>query len=108
MLYSATDTSANSWILPFASSAGGYFTGYAIANPNEMLTVQTDVTVEFVSRSGAVIDRTTISLSPANRHVAMIAEGRSGYVRITSNFPIQVVGAIGTKDGTTLDQVPGM
>jgi hypothetical protein len=67
MLYSATDTSANSWILPFASSAGGYFTGYAIANPNEMLTVQTDVTVEFVSRSGAVIDRTTISLSPANR-----------------------------------------
>jgi hypothetical protein len=38
----------------------------------------------------------------------MIAEGRSGYVRITSNFPIQVVGAIGTKDGTTLDQVPGM
>src|SRR5262245_31188895 len=108
MLYPVSDSGGNRWILPFASSVGSYFTGYAISNPNEFLAVQTDVTIEIVDRSGNVIGTNSVSLSRAARYAAMVPEGRSGYVRIRSNLPIHVLGAIGTKDGTTLDQIPAL
>jgi hypothetical protein len=108
MLYVISDVSANRWILPFAASTGGYFTGYSIANPNELLTVQTDVTVEIVSPSGAVLSKNEISLSPSTKRALTIPDGLVGYVRLTSNLPIQVLGAIGARDGSTLDQVPAL
>lgn len=108
MLYAISDVNANRWILPFAASTGGYFTGYAIANPNELLTVQTDVTVEIVGASGAVLTKSEISLSPAAKRALAIPDGLMGYVRLTSNMPIHVLGAIGARDGGTLDQVPAL
>jgi hypothetical protein len=109
MLTNVSDTSARNWLLPFAASSGEYFTGYAIANPNELLTVQTDVVVEVVDSSGAVRGTTMISLSPRHRVTSLIPAGvPSGYVRITSNLPIHVLGSIGTHDERLLDQLPAI
>jgi len=107
VLYPISDSAAREWLIPFAATSSPYFTGYAIANPNELLTVQTDVQVEVVNSAGAVTDKRTVSLSPRSRHASVIAAGvQSGYLRLTSNMPIHVVDAIGTDDGRLLDQVP--
>jgi hypothetical protein len=96
-----------SWIIPFGSSNGRYFTGYAIQNANEFLTVQTDVVVETVGNDGAIIDRAAIQLSPLARTARLMAPaGRPAYFRITANFPVHVLGAIGTTDGRTLEAIP--
>jgi hypothetical protein len=108
MLYPVSDSGGKSWILPYASSTGGYFTGYAISNPNEFLAVQTDVTIEILDRSGTVTGTNSVSLSRAGKYAAMIPEGRTGYIRIRSNLPIHVLGALGTKNGSVLDQIPAL
>jgi hypothetical protein len=109
VLYPINDGAATAWIIPFASNSSTYFSGYAIANPNEMLTVQTDVQVEVVNSAGAVIDKSTISLSPRSRQASVVhAEVLSGYLRFTSNMPIHIVGAIGTRNGLLLDQLPAL
>jgi len=109
LFYPIQDTAATDWIIPFASSSNSYFSGYAIANPNELLAVQTDVQVEVVNSAGTVIDRTTISLSPRSRQASVIAvDVQSGYLRVTSNMSIHIVGAIGTRDGRLLDQLPAL
>jgi hypothetical protein len=78
-------------------------------NPNEMLTVQTDVLVEVVRPDGSVASETRVSLSPRQRYVALIPEGVGiGYVRLTSNLPVQVMGTIGSRDGAVLDQIPAV
>jgi hypothetical protein len=108
MLLSPISASASTqWMMPFAVTSGGYFTGYAIANPNALLTVQTEVQVEIVSPGGAVQSQSTIQLSPLNRKVALVPNGvAGGYLRFKSNFPIHVMGAIGTADLRTGDQIP--
>jgi len=109
MFYPIQDSAAADWIIPFVSSSNSYFTGYAIANPNELLAVQADVQVEVVNSAGTVIDKTTISLSPRSRQTSVIAVAvQSGYLRVTSNMPIHIVGAIGTRDGRLLDQLPAL
>ena len=109
VLYPTQDSAAMDWIIPFASNSNSYFTGYAIANPNELLAVQTDVQVEVVNSAGTVIDKTTISLSPRSRQASVvIADVQSGYLRFTSNMPIHIVGAIGTRNGRLLDQLPAL
>ena len=88
MLYPISDSAAISWILPFAASFNPYFTGYAIQNPNSLLTVQTDVVVELVGPNGTVLNSTPIQLSPRNRTANVVAASdQAGYLRITSNFP---------------------
>ena len=109
MLYPISDSAAISWILPFAASFNPYFTGYAIQNPNSLLTVQTDVIVELVGPNGTVLNSTPIQLSPRNRTANVVAASdQAGYLRITSNFPIHVFGLIGTRDNRTLDQIPAL
>jgi len=109
VLYPISDTAATDWIIPFVSNSSVYFSGYAIANPNEMLTVQTDVQVEVLNSAGTVIDRSTISLSPRSRQASVVAaDVQSGYLRFTSNLPIHIVGAIGTRNGRLLDQLPAL
>jgi hypothetical protein len=109
MLYPITDTGSTIWTAPFAVSSSSYFTGYAIVNPNELLTVQTDIQLEVISSTGAVVSQTAIQLSPLNRQAALIAPGLSnGYLRFTSNFPVHVMGAIGTEDLRLLDQLPAL
>jgi hypothetical protein len=107
MLSGISDVAATQWRLPFAASQGGYFTGYAIAVQNDLLTVQTDVTVEVVAPDGNVVDRHTLSLGPRQRTASLIPDGLgSGFVRITSNLPVFVLGSIGSRDSRTLDQIP--
>ena len=109
MFYPLSDTPSPRWVLPFAASSGPYFTGYAIVNPNELLTVQTEVVVEVLDSTGLVRSRSTVSLSPQNRFTAMVPPGLdSGYVRITANLPVHLLGSIGTLDGRQLDQIPAI
>jgi hypothetical protein len=109
MFYPISDAAATSWTVPFASNSNTYFTGYAVANPNELLAVQTDVQVEVIDSAGIVVDTRLISLPPRGRHAAVIAPAiQNGYLRFTSNLPIHVLGAIGTTDGRLLDQLPAL
>ena len=98
---------ARNWIVPFAMSGSDFYSGYAIANLNESLAVQTDVTIEVFSNSGALVGTTQVSLSPRRQHVAVVPEGlASGYLRITANMPVGLVAALGTRSGSILEQVP--
>jgi hypothetical protein len=109
MLYPISDAPAQSWTVPFAVSDGGYFTGYAIANPNELLAAQTDVQVDIIGPAGNVLSTRSISLSPRSRESALIPPGvTSGYLRFTSNLPIHVMSSIGTVDGRALDSLPAL
>jgi hypothetical protein len=109
MLYPASNSPSVRWTVPFAASSPPYFTGYAIATANELLTVQTDVEVELINSNGEPVDRLSYSLSPGTRRTAMIRSGiPSGYLRITSNFPVFVMGSIGTNDLLALDQLPAV
>jgi hypothetical protein len=48
-------------------------------------------------------------LSPRHRIAALIPEGvTSGYIRITSNLPVFALGAIGTRDSRTLEEIPAI
>src|SRR5262249_59683325 len=38
MLAAISDSVSESWLVPFVSRESGYFTGYAIANPNALAT----------------------------------------------------------------------
>jgi hypothetical protein len=101
------DAASTQWKVPFAASSGQYFTGYAVVAQNDLLTVQTDVTVDVAGPDGVVISRTTHSLSPRHRIAALITPGVSGgYIRITSNLPVFVLGTIGTRDLQTLEALP--
>lgn len=109
MVYPIGDIAANSWTIPFAVSSSQYFTGYAVATPNELLAVQTDVQVEVVNSDGTVVNRSTISLSPRNRQAALIPGAiQTGYIRFTSNLPIHVMGAIGSRNLRVLEQLPAL
>jgi len=102
-----SDAGATFWMMPFAVSSSGYFTGYAIANPNELLAVQTDVQLEVVNADGIPQGETTVQLSPLNRTATLVPSGlRGGYLRFRSNFPIHVMGVVGTEDLRQLDFVP--
>jgi hypothetical protein len=107
MLYPITDTASTIWMTPFAVSSPSYFTGYAIVNANELLTVQTDVQIEVVNGDGVVVSQSTVQLSPLNRRAALVTGPLgSGYLRFSSNFPVHIMATIGTTDLKTLDQLP--
>jgi len=108
MLSPISYANATRWILPFASGAAPFFSGYAIANVT-MLTAQADVVVEVVNSAGEVVDRKNFSISPGTRSTALIPSSvTTGYMRFTSNLPIYVTGAIGTTDLQILDQLPAI
>ena len=78
-------------------------------NPAELLPVQADVTVEVIDSSGTVQSSRVLSLQARNRVAAVVsAPLTTGYIRITSNTPLHVLGAIGTQDGRTLDMLPAV
>ncbi len=110
MVYPMEDASSAETILPFVVNDSDYFTGYAISNPNELLTVQTDVTVTLLDRNGRLIGPPSlISLSPSSRFVSLVDDKVSyGYLRIRANGPFSVTGSIGTRDGATLVQLPAV
>ncbi len=106
MSYPLRDAARN-WMVPFALGGSDYYSGYAIANLNELLAVQTDVTIEVFANDGALIETTQVSMSPRRQHAAVVPEGlTSGYLRITSNMPVALVAALGTRDRRLLEQVP--
>ena len=103
------DTSATRWVIPLAIGATPWATSYVLANPNELLTVQTDIQVEEVGSDGIVVRRSSISLSPKSRRVGSVGSTLTGgYLRFTSTLPFVVAGSIGTVDGRMVDQVPGL
>ena len=110
MLYPITAVPSSDWIMPFVINGEDYFTGYAIANPNELLTVQTDVTIEVLDRDGSVAGSPLkLSLSPSARFVGMVKELlQSGYLRIHANGPVILLGSIGTCSGNTLAPLPAI
>jgi hypothetical protein len=100
---------ATDWTLPFGTTSGAYYTGYSIVNSNELLTVQTDVTVEVIGSDGVVVSRTPTSLSPRHRITGIMPKGiQSGYLRIRSNLPVYVMGSIGTESERQMDQIPAL
>jgi hypothetical protein len=108
MLY-ATGSSSTRLVMPLAVSSAPYFTGYAIANSIETLTVQNLVDVEVFDSAGTLVNRKVISLSPRTRQTGMVPPGLAGgYVRFTADFPIYVMGTIGSTDLTVLDQIPAL
>ena len=107
MSYPIGPASAGPWVIPLALGGSTYYSGLAIANPNELLAVQTEVTIEFVEADGTVMEVEEVSLSPRGQHTRVLPETfQSGYVRIRSNMPIRIVGALGTRDSRFLEQVP--
>jgi len=107
LLYPVSPSNATRWTIPFAVSSPPYFTGYAVANANELLTVQNDVQVEVLNSAGELVQRSDFSLSPGKRQTALIPTGlSSGYVRFTATMPIYVMGTIGTANSRILDQIP--
>ena len=107
MSYPIGPASAGPWVIPLALGGSTYYSGLAIANPNELLAVQTDLTIEFVQADGTVVEVEEVSLSPRGQHTGVSPETlQSGYVRITSNMPVRIVGALGTRDLRLLEQVP--
>jgi hypothetical protein len=109
LLYPVNPSNATRWTIPVALSSPPYFTGYAVANANELLTVQNDIQVEVLNSAGEIIDRSNFSLSPGKRQTALIPTGLSnGYVRFTATMPIYVVGTIGASNSRILDQIPAI
>jgi hypothetical protein len=110
MIYPIGEPFSSDATMPFVISDTDYFTGYAIANSNELLTVQTDVTVTLLDGNGRAIGYPrVISLSPSARFVSLIEEKvRGGYLRIHANGPFAVLGSIGTRNCSTLAQLPGL
>jgi hypothetical protein len=110
MVYPITTEPLVDWILPFATAGPDYFTGYAIANPNELLAVQTDVTIELFDQDGRLAGPPrSISLSPLGQFVGLVEQPISaGYLRIRSNLPVVVLGSIGASNGSTLLPLPAM
>ncbi len=108
MLYPMAPASSFDAILPFVINDLDYFTGYAIANPNEMLTVQLDIRIELYDRDGRLVGTPrSVSLSPAARFVSLIEEkARSGYLRIYANGPFTLLGSIGTRSVSLLAPLP--
>ena len=76
MSYPVETALAQNWIIPFALGGSEYYSGYAIANPNEVVTVQTDVTIDIVSGDGSVIEDARTQV------LADIQSFRFGEVRI--------------------------
>jgi hypothetical protein len=106
MLSAISDDASTSWRVPFSAGTAEYYTGYAVVAANELLTVQTDVIVDVVGPEGNVLNRSTYSLSPRHRITALVPDGTSGYLRITSNLPVFVMSTIGSHDSKTLEQIP--
>jgi hypothetical protein len=110
MLYPVTTASSSTLMMPFVINDSEYFTGYAIANPNELLTVQTEVTIELFDVNGRPAGSPrNVSLSPSARFVGLIEESaRGGYLRIRADRPVALLGCIGTSDGRMLAALPGL
>jgi hypothetical protein len=107
VMFPLNDESGTDWTMPLAVGSAPWVTAYVIANPNELLTVQTDVRVEEVGSDGVVVRRSSISLSPGSRQTgAILSPIGSGYIRFSANMPIVVIGGVGTDKGITLDHVP--
>jgi len=108
MLYPITTAASRDWTMPFVINTQDYFTGYAIANPNELLTVQTDVTIEILDEEGRLAaPPRNISLSPSARTAGLVEKDiRSGYLRIRANGPVILLGSIGTCTGSALAFLP--
>ncbi len=110
LLYPVRAAASSSAILPFVISDSDYFTGYAIANPNELLTVQNDLTIELFDRDGRSVGTPRkVSLSPAARFAGLIEEkAQGGYVKIRANGPFAVLGSIGAWSGSMMAPLPGL
>jgi hypothetical protein len=110
MLYPIEPASSSDATLPFVINNSELYTGYAIANANELLTVQTDIMIELLDPDGhAVRPPRSVSLSPAARFVSLIEEEvRSGYLRIRANGPVAVLGSIGSRTNSALAPLPGL
>ena len=109
LLYPVSPSNATRWTMPFAVSSPPYFTGYAVVNANELLTVQNDIQVEVLNSAGELVNRSDFSLSPGKRQTALIPTRLSnGYVRFTATMPIYVMGTIGTSNSRILDQIPAI
>ena len=106
MCYVIGGGTATTWTIPLALG-GTYYSGIAIANPNQMLAVQTDVVIETFASDGSLVRQSEVSLSPGAQYTAVVGmELTTGWVRVTANLPVSVVAAIGTHDASQLEQVP--
>lgn len=110
MVYPIAEPSTADAILPFVINDANYFTGYAVANPNELITVQTDVTATLFDVNGRQIGSPrVISLSPSARFAALIGEKvAAGYLRIHANGAFVILGSIGAMDLSTLAHLPAV
>ncbi len=106
MSYPVGPPSVGPWVVPLAFGGSRFYSGLAIANPSELLNAGADVTIEIIHADGTVMHVEEVSLPPRGLHTQVLPETlRSGYVRITSDMPIRIVGVLGTRDSRLLEQV---
>ena len=99
-----------SWSLPFFVEDSNYYTGLALANPND-----SDATVEITAydRSGGVLGRTTSTLGARQRQtrlvsqwIAGLAAAATGHLVLTASSPVSILAYFGTDDGAALAAIP--
>ncbi len=101
-----------SYVIPHVASDQEYFTGIAILNPGDS---DATVTTRVLDSNGGVVASLKENLPFRHRTSRVLTEmfpgliGRkllSGYIRITSDSPLAVLGLFGTNDLATLTALP--
>jgi hypothetical protein len=89
-----------------------YFTGIAILNPGLM---DANVSIDVFAADGSLIDRTVERVSPMQKKARLLTQyiplltGRnltSGYIRLTSDWPVASFSLFGTNDLSVLSAIP--
>jgi hypothetical protein len=106
MQYWVREEPGQFWEIPFATKHESYYTAYAIANTVATPGVTTQVLVTVHSRDGRIINLINHSLEPLGFTAqVVIAAEPVGYMRILSDEPVVVLGAIGTRDGLSAEAI---
>jgi cephalosporin-C deacetylase-like acetyl esterase len=98
------------WSMPFYVESAGYWTGLAIANPNESAA---QVTITAFGKTGNRLATADLTLEARFSRTQLIYQwltalpaGSTGHIAIVSSAPVQMVAYFGTDDGASIAAIP--
>jgi dienelactone hydrolase len=98
------------WSMPFFIENSGYFTGLALANPDDTAA---SMTLTAYDRAGVVVGRTNITLGARQAQTRLVSQwlpelgpGSSGHISISSGGGAVPLAYFGTTDGAALAALP--